>query len=174
VYANFSSGFIIAQPRDPWKRAELRAEIDAIVADLYGLSVPEYAYILTTFPLLDRDQSPLPGDGFVTEGNDASRGTPEQRGITWDETEDGIVEIAPRSFVTRDLALLRYMQRKGFPIPADLDAFYREDVGIDPRGPLSRFRIGTIRDLEARVIEAKKLGAVAYIPSGRGGVQDEE
>nr|WP_240807123.1 N-6 DNA methylase [Polyangium spumosum] len=160
--------------RDPWKRAELRAEIDAIVADLYGLSVPEYAYVLTTFPLLDRDQPPLPGDGFVTEGKEASRGSDDERGVTWDETEDGIVEITPRSFITRDLALLRYMQRKGYPIPADLDAFYRDVVGLDPRGPLSRFRVGALRDLEARVIEAKKRGAVAYVPSGRGGGQDEE
>lgn len=159
--------------RDGWKRGELRAEIDAIVADLYGLSVPEYAYVLTTFPLLDRDQPPLPGDAFATEGNEKSKGAPEERGVSWDESEEGIVELTPRSFVTRDLALLRYMQRKQYPIPADLEMFYRDEVRLDPRSPLSRFRIGKIRDLESRVLEAQKLGAMAYVPSGRGGGDDE-
>lgn len=160
--------------RDGWKRAELRAEIDAIVADLYGLSVPELAYMLTTFPLLDRDQPSLAGDGFVTEGTEASRGKPEDRGVTWDESDDGIVEIAPRGFITRDLLLLRYMERKRYPIPQDIEEFFRDVVGLDPRGPLSRFRVGEVRDLETRVIAAKKRGAIAYVPSGRGGPQEEE
>jgi type I restriction-modification system DNA methylase subunit len=47
---------------DPKERAKTRAEIDALVADLYGLSEQDFAYILTTFPLLDRDQPPLPGE----------------------------------------------------------------------------------------------------------------
>ncbi len=46
----------------PRRRAALRAEIDALVADLYGLSEEDFAYILTTFPLLDRDQPPLEGE----------------------------------------------------------------------------------------------------------------
>jgi hypothetical protein len=81
---------------------------------------------------------------------------------------DGVVEMIPRSFVTRDLALLRYMQRKQYSIPTDLERFYRDEVGIDPRGPWSRFRMGTVRDIEMRVREAKKRGAIAYVPSGRG------
>jgi len=153
VFPNIAWSYESAE-RDGANRAELRAEIDAIVADLYGLTVPEYAYLLTTFPLLDRDQPPLPGDAFVTDGRD--------------------VEMAPRSFVTRDLALLRYMQRKQYPIPTDLESFYRNDVRLDPRGPMSRFRIGTIRDLEARVLESKKRGAIAYVPSGRGGMRDDD
>lgn len=48
--------------RDVQQRAQLRAQIDAIVADLYGISEHDYAYILNTFPLLDRDQPPLPGE----------------------------------------------------------------------------------------------------------------
>lgn len=173
VFPDIPWSYDVAE-RDGWKRGELRAEIDAIVADLYGLSVPEYAYILTTFPLLDRDQPPLPGDAFVTEGNEKSRGTSEERGFSWDESDEGIVELVPRSFVTRDLALLRYMQRKQYPIPADLETFYRDEVRLDPRSSLSRFRVGKIRDLETRVLEAQKLGAMAYVPSGRGGGGDEE
>lgn len=37
---------------DPAERATLRAEIDAIVAHLYGLTEDEFAHILTTFPLV--------------------------------------------------------------------------------------------------------------------------
>lgn len=45
---------------DPNERQFLRARVDALVADAYGLSVHEFAYILSTFPLLDRNQPPLP------------------------------------------------------------------------------------------------------------------
>ena len=37
---------------DPGERARLRAELDAIVAHLYGLSEEEFAHILSTFPLV--------------------------------------------------------------------------------------------------------------------------
>jgi hypothetical protein len=33
-------------------RAKLRAELDGLVAHLYGLTEEEFAYILTTFPLV--------------------------------------------------------------------------------------------------------------------------
>ena len=65
------------------------------------------------------------------------------------------------------------MKRKGYPIPEDLGAFYRDVVGLDPAGPLSRFRIGTLRDLEARVLAARETGAVAYVPSRRGDATEE-
>ena len=38
---------------DPEERAALRAELDGLVAHLYGLTEAEFAYILTTFPLVD-------------------------------------------------------------------------------------------------------------------------
>ena len=38
---------------DPEERAALRAELDGLVAHLYGLTEEEFAYILTTFPLVD-------------------------------------------------------------------------------------------------------------------------
>jgi len=40
---------------DPAERARLRAELDALVAHLYGLTEDEFAYILTTFPLVAQD-----------------------------------------------------------------------------------------------------------------------
>ncbi|TNF32978.1 MAG: hypothetical protein EP329_08850 [Deltaproteobacteria bacterium] len=157
--------------RDPWRRAELRAELDAIVADAYGLSVPEYARVLASFPLLDRSQPPLPGDFFVTDCDDPPR---DRRSDAHEETPWGWVERKPRSFITRDLALLTYMRRKGWPPPQRLDRFFAEDVGLDPVGPLSRFRIGAHRDLVDRVHLAKGLGAVAYVPTGRGGAAGGE
>lgn len=160
--------------RDPWRRAELRAGIDAIVAELYGLSVPEYARILAGFPLLDRDQPPLPGDCFLTEGDEAARTRRGwQRGVDWDEVGGGIVEIRPRSFITRDLALLTYARRRGYPIPGDLETWYRDAVGLDSRGGMSHFRIGSVKDLETRVVRARELGAVAYVPTARGAAEEE-
>jgi hypothetical protein len=37
---------------DPVERAKLRAELDGMVAHLYGLTEEEFAHILTTFPLV--------------------------------------------------------------------------------------------------------------------------
>lgn len=48
------------------ERAELRAEIDAIVAQLYELSVDEFTLLLDDFPLLDRGQPH--GDGQFSRG----------------------------------------------------------------------------------------------------------
>ena len=39
---------------DTAARAQLRAELDGLVAHLYGLTEEEFAYILTTFPLVDQ------------------------------------------------------------------------------------------------------------------------
>jgi hypothetical protein len=44
---------------DPAERAKLRAELDALVAQLYGLTEEEFAYILTTFPLVDESVKQL-------------------------------------------------------------------------------------------------------------------
>jgi hypothetical protein len=40
---------------DPAERALLRSELDGIVANLYGLSEEEFAYILTTFPVVKQE-----------------------------------------------------------------------------------------------------------------------
>ena len=37
---------------DPNERARIRAEIDAIVAHLYGITREEFAHILSTFPIV--------------------------------------------------------------------------------------------------------------------------
>jgi hypothetical protein len=38
---------------DPAQRQKLRAELDALIAHLYGLTETEFRHILTTFPLVD-------------------------------------------------------------------------------------------------------------------------
>src|SRR5262249_10357236 len=127
----------LAEPAmDLRERARLRAEIDAIVASLYDLSLAEFAYVLTTFPLLDRDQPPLPGDAFVR----------------W--SKHGKPKPEPRSYVTRDTALLSYFRHRNLEPPKDPAAWYRSEVGInmvdDEACP---YRIGPIRGLEERVAE---------------------
>jgi hypothetical protein len=130
------------------ERARLRAEIEAIVAGLYDLSPAEFGYILTTFPLLDRDQPPLPGDFFVR----------------WNK--QGKPKLEPRSYVTRDTALLAYFRYRGVAPPDDLAAWHRDEVAVNMIDDEScPFRMGPIRNLEQRVAEAHRRGAIAYIPS---------
>jgi hypothetical protein len=122
-------------------RARLRARLDALVADLYNLSVEDYAYILSTFFLLDRSQPALPGDRFIR---------PRRAGKLQDE---------PRSYITRDLALLTYCEHKGVDPPTDIIEFFaRAGVNI---GPFT----GRVLDLRERVERASDLGAVAYVPT---------
>jgi hypothetical protein len=95
----------LAEPAlDLRERARLRAQIDAIVAGLYDLSPAEFGYILTTFPLLDRDQPTLPDDLFV-RWNKQGKPKPE-----------------PRSYVTRDTALAAYFRHREIAKPDDLAA----------------------------------------------------
>ncbi len=96
----------------------------------------DFAYILTTFPLLDRDQPPLPGE--------------------------------PRSFITRDQALLALFELRRKPPPEDIVAFFAQ-AGADI-APVT----GPLRDLRERVLWAWELGAVAYVPSRRGGEEAVE
>lgn len=56
--------------RDPRVRAVLRARIDAHVASLYSVSLREMAAVLADFPLTDRGQPPLPGEGASTVTRD--------------------------------------------------------------------------------------------------------
>lgn len=103
-----SSRAVLDADREVWSRQFIRAELDARIAALYGLSVHDYAYILTTFPLLDRSQPSLPGD-YDTHGK-------------------------PHSYITRDLALLTYFRFIGIPPPENLVAFFDEiGINIDPR-----------------------------------------
>ncbi len=122
------------------ERATLRAEIDARVAMLYGLSAQEYARILSTFPLLDQDQPRLPGDCFIRRTNKGEK-------------------VEPRGFITRDLALLMFFELSAQEPPGDIVAFFA-DAGVD----IER-NTGPIRNLRARVEEATRRGAVAYLPT---------
>lgn len=53
---------------DPWATGVRRAALDATIARVYGLTLEQYAAMLSTFPLLDRIQPMLPGEpkSFVT------------------------------------------------------------------------------------------------------------
>jgi hypothetical protein len=172
---------------DPSERQFLRARIDALVADAYGLSVQEFAYILSTFPLLDRNEPPLP--------------------MRRPEIGNPNAETEPKSTVTRDLALFAFMLHKGWQpspfgqsnpdfhrwlceklsasmhegkrasesdevpqIPADLAEWFAREV---PEAQIPE--MGEIRDLEERLFVAlKQLNATAYIPTQREGEEETE
>jgi hypothetical protein len=139
----------LAEPTlDLRERARLRAEIDAIVAGLYDLSPAEFGHILTTFPLLDRDPPPLPDDFFVR----------------WNK--QGVPKFEPRSYVTRDTALLACFRYRGIAPPDDLAVWYRDEVAVNMiDGESCPFRRNPIRNLEQRVADARRRGAIACIPS---------
>ncbi len=96
------------------------AEIDALVADLYGLSEEDFVYFLTIFPILDRDWPALPGE--------------------------------PKSFITRDLALLELFKRRGKPTSEDIVPFFAA-AGAD-----ISCVTGPVRNLAERVAQAQALG----------------
>jgi biotin operon repressor len=115
---------------DWWEIGERRGTIDAEVALAYGLSLEQFAAVLSTFPNLDTVQPMLPGE--------------------------------PKSFVTRDLALLSYCRITGTE-PSDVSKLLR-DIGVDLPEPQKEYRM-----LDARVAAARALGAVPYRPTPRGG-----
>jgi len=59
-----------------------------------GISPTDLAAILSQFPLLDRDQPWLPRDGFIAYDK---KGKPK---------------FKPRSFVTRDKALVHFLEQR--------------------------------------------------------------
>lgn len=144
-----------------------RAALDACFAELYEVTPLDYAYILARFPLLDRNQPPLPHDYRI-------RAT--KKGIEWRKM----------SFVTRDLALLTYFDYlagrleinpdpdrvaricpDGVPAPpTDIVEFFAQ-AGVDIGGKTEHAvaATGPFRDLRERVAKAWELGAVAYVPT---------
>jgi hypothetical protein len=56
----------VGSERSNWQSAEMRAETEWRVLQLYGQGVEALKLILTDFPLLDRSQTPLPGEDRST------------------------------------------------------------------------------------------------------------
>ena len=152
----------------PWgTRESTRAMLDSILAFLYELTPHDYAYILATFPLLDRDQPPLPHDYRIRATN---------KGTDWRKI----------SFITRDLALLTYFDYlagrldvkpdpervrricpDGVPDPPDDIVTFFAEAGVDIGGATDYAvaATGPYRNLRTRVSKARELGAIAYIPT---------
>lgn len=147
--------------------ADVRALLDACCAELFELTPHEYAYILTTFPLLDRDQPPLPHDYRIRATN---------KGVEWRKI----------SFITRDLALLTYCDYLAgrLDVQPDLDRVRRicpngvpepptnlieffAAAGVDISGQTEHAvaATGPLLNLRDRVTRARELGAIAYIPT---------
>jgi hypothetical protein len=83
---NVGSGSHKNGSTDPTERAKLRAELDGMIAHLYGVTEEEFRHILSTFPLVDQKEkdaalevykalSPKPGDqevaALITKGESA-------------------------------------------------------------------------------------------------------
>ncbi len=146
--------------RDAWKRAELRAHIDAIVAELYGLSPSELGRMLMAFPLLDRDQPPIPGEVLAKEG-EGRASVVRRRDRVRHPRDQRLLEREPRSFVTRDLFLLRYFERRRDVVPKDVSDWFRHQVGLETDRTGAALRIGNDIDLRKRVEQARRAGAAA-------------
>ena len=141
---------------------------NAVMAECLEVTPPEYAYMLSTFPLLDRDQPPLPHDYRIRATNKG-------------------VERRPISFITRDLAMLTYFDYLAARLeikpdaervaricpdgvsepPTDIVEFFAE-AGVDIGGKTEHAvaATGPFRDLrEAASPRRAELGAVAYVPT---------
>ena len=77
---------------DPTERAKLRAELDGLIAHLYGLTEEEFAHILTTFPLVP--------DPVKVAAQNAYR-----------DVERGLIDVR--------IAALRYFRLKNFKAVRD-------------------------------------------------------
>ncbi|NLF73974.1 MAG: hypothetical protein GX575_33625 [Candidatus Anammoximicrobium sp.] len=146
---------------------QLRAQLDAVMSELLELTPHTYAFVLSGFPLLDRDQPPLPHDYRIR---------PTNKGI----------DRRPISFITRDMALLTYFDYlagrleikpdpervkqicpDGVPEPpTDIVEFFAQ-AGVDIGGRTEHAvaATGPYRNLRQRVAKARELGAVAYVPT---------
>lgn len=132
-FSKLFCSFSLAQEpatRNFWDVGGWRAWIDAKIALAYGLSLEQYAAVLSSFPALDRVQPMLPGE--------------------------------PKSFVTRDLALLAYCEATDRD-PPDVVKLLRS-IGVRVVEP----QVGYER-VDDRIEAARKLGAVPYRPTPQGG-----
>lgn len=78
------------------------------------------------------------------------------------DTIQPMLPSEPKSFVTRDLALLAYCELTDQE-PADISKLLRE-IGVDLPEPLTEYRL-----LDTRVTAYQELGAIPYRPTPRGG-----
>jgi hypothetical protein len=58
---------------DPAERARLRAELDGLVAHLYGVSEAEFSHILSTFPAVDAEIKAAAMDAYREVGSGSVR-----------------------------------------------------------------------------------------------------
>jgi len=79
------------------------------------------------------------------------------------DQDQSAFEGEPKSTITRDLALREFFRQTEQKPPKDIVAFYGE-AGVD-LAPIT----GPLRDLDQRIKAWGTSGAIAYLPSGRGG-----
>jgi Alw26I/Eco31I/Esp3I family type II restriction m6 adenine DNA methyltransferase len=114
------------------ERANLRAEIEILVANLFNINLRELALILYAFPSLDRQQPSIHKDKNIYSNKTLSA-----------------------SYVTRDYVLNKYIQMNEL-VEKDIVQLYSEiGINIDEK-------IGSKRFISDRVKEYEKLGAIAF------------
>lgn len=90
------------------RMAQLRAEIDAEVAVAYGLGLDDLALMLQDFPLLDRGQPPLQGEGKSTITRDTALAIAGKRmGVRVDEWQKRARmahELGAQAYVPSEIA----------------------------------------------------------------------
>ena len=114
-------------------KAELRADIEVLVANLYNLDLESLAVILNNFQSLDRRQPSLNGDLNILNSR--------QTGA---------------SYITRDLVFYKFLKYHKKSTALDIVELYK-NVGIN----LDNL-VGPTRQIGARICEYKKNGATAF------------
>lgn len=95
---------------DPWDLAALRAQIDAVVAQAFGMTVADMALVFADFKLLDRGQASLPGERRSTVTRDLVLATLAVRSGQdpgeWGERLDHARRLGAVAYVPADYAVV--------------------------------------------------------------------
>ena len=138
---------------DPAERAQLRAELDGIVANLYGLTEEEFAYILTTFPVVPqtikdaalaafREFAPKSIDQQIAALISAGESSTVEfkSSVRWDMRENRLTEPLKYSVIKTVAA---FLNSNGGTLLIGVDD-ERHVVGL--RGDYSQFKKADVRD----------------------------
>ncbi|MGA2738964.1 MAG: ATP-binding protein, partial [Bryobacteraceae bacterium] len=138
---------------NPTERALLRAELDGIVANLYGLTEEEFAYILTTFPVVPeatkdaalaafREYAPKTIDqqiaALIAAGESST--LEFKSSVRWDMRENRLNELLKYSVIKTVAA---FLNSNGGTLLIGVDD-ERHVVGL--RGDYSQFKKADVRD----------------------------
>jgi hypothetical protein len=138
---------------DPGQRARLRAELDGIIANLYGLTEEEFAHILTTFPLVLQETK---DDALAAFKEFAPKSVDQQIAALIKSGESATVEF--KSSIRWDLRENRVNEPLKYSVIKTVAAFLNSSggsllIGVDDerkvvglKGDYSQFKKSDSRD----------------------------